>query len=212
MVEPMRYLRNEKGIALITALLLTLISLAIVMAVLYFITQGIELSAANKRYKSSLDAAHGGVQVLTKDVMPKVMSSFNTYSTSTLKLEFASINLDPLLSNACLKQKLESRTANWTACGGGSSTLDAKVAADFSFILRGTSMSEGYKVFTKIVDTSPGNSDASGAEGLLSGDSVTGSPSGLSPMHLPAKYRIEVQGEKENNPKERARLSVLYAY
>ena len=36
----MKIIRNEQGVALITALLLTLISLAIVMALLYYVNTG----------------------------------------------------------------------------------------------------------------------------------------------------------------------------
>ena len=64
----MRTLSNERGVALVTALLLTLISLAIVLSALYFVTQQTQLSGASKRYKNVLDATHGGVEVYTKEI------------------------------------------------------------------------------------------------------------------------------------------------
>ncbi|EKD59366.1 MAG: type IV pilus assembly protein PilX, partial [uncultured bacterium] len=35
---------------------------------------------------------------------------------------------------------------------------------------------------------------------------------GISPKHNPVIYTLEVRGERANNPKEKALLSVLYAY
>jgi len=48
----MNRLNNNKGVALVTALMLTLISLTIVMALMYMITQGTTVSASYKRYKN----------------------------------------------------------------------------------------------------------------------------------------------------------------
>jgi len=45
----MNRLNNNKGVALVTALMLTLISLTIVMALMYMITQGTTVSASNKK-------------------------------------------------------------------------------------------------------------------------------------------------------------------
>jgi len=69
-----------------------------------------------------------------------------------------------------------------------------------------------YAVYTQIVSTIPGNSDMTGVEMLDGGSGVTGGSSGVAPMHIPFMYSIEVQGEKETNPIENSRLSVLYAF
>jgi len=214
----MRYLKNENGVALVTALLLTLISLAMIMAVLYLVTQGIKVSAANKSYRSALDASYGGGgEFFPKDVLPQLVKNFNDYSspstatTETLKL-FPSWTNMQFSNSGCLSQKMNSPKLEWTSCGAGNKTLDPKSSPDATFTLRGEGLLPGFRVFTKIVDTIPGNSDPSGNTGLLSGAGVTGTSSGVSPKHLPATYRIEVQGERETNPQEKAALSVLYAY
>ena len=59
----MKSLQNERGIALITSLLLTLISLAIVLAVLYLITQGIQVSGSSKRYTNAREASFATVDM-----------------------------------------------------------------------------------------------------------------------------------------------------
>jgi Flp pilus assembly pilin Flp len=213
----MRYLKNENGVALVTALLLTLISLVMVMAVLYFVTQGIKVSAANKSYRSALDASYGGGgEFFPKDVLPQLVKNFNNYSSTstataeTLKL-FSSTNMQ-FSASGCLSQKMSISRVDWTACGAGNKTLDPKSSPDVTFRLKGGDLLPGFNVFAKIVDTIPGNSDPSTIDYLSSGAGVTGTSSGVSPKHLPATYRIEVQGERETNPQEKAQLSVLYAY
>ncbi len=58
----MRLIRNEKGIALVLVLVLSLIALAIVSALLFMITQGTQLSGFHKFYRTSEEAAMGGVE------------------------------------------------------------------------------------------------------------------------------------------------------
>ena len=199
----MKRARNERGIALVTALLLTLISLGIAMALLYFISQGTKVSAAHKRYKSSRDAAYGGVEVFTKSVIPSVLS--NTA-------------LDPLFAPAfanmsCLQRKLAYPPTLWGAvCGSATRTIDAKNAPDNTFVLKGPPFQPNFTIFAKVVDTIPGNSDASGVDYLESAAGVAYGSSGVKPQHMPALYRIEVTAERENNSKEKANLSVLYVY
>jgi len=205
----MKTLRNEQGVALVTALMMTLISLAVIMAVLYLVTQGTQLTASQKRYKTALESSHGGVEVFTKELIPKL---FDNYSTSKLINDFSQINLAIANSN-CLKQKLSLPTASWgSVCGTAAKTLDAKTSPDATFKLSGLINQPGFNVSTKIVDTTPGNSDQSGFELLDSGTGVTGSNAGVAPKHIPAIYRIEVEAEREQSCREKALLSVLYAY
>jgi Flp pilus assembly pilin Flp len=205
----MKKLKNEQGVALVTSLLLTLISLAIIMAILYMVTQGTKLSAAHKRYKNALEASYGGAEIFTKQILPQV---FTNTTTGTLAVQFSANDMR-LVSNKCFQAKLGKSTADWGAdCGAASKTFDPTATPDISIRLMGTNSQTAFQVFSKIVDTVPGNSDISGFELLDSGSGVTGASSGISPMHIPAMYRIEVQGQKENNAKEKAQLSVLYAY
>ena len=212
----MNILLNSKGIALVTSLLLTLISLAISMALLSFILTGMKMSASHKRYSNSLAAAYGGVEVTGKDVIPVIFSNI-TSSTLTSKLtnDFSRINLVQVSSNACLRQKLERRTSQWdlvNVCSSQATLPDARIAPDFRFTLQGQTAATNYNIATKIVDNVPGNSDPSGMAMLDPGMAVVGTTPGISPMHLPALITMEVEGSQGNNPKERADLSVLYAY
>ncbi len=195
-----------------TSLMLTMITLAIVLAALYFVTQQTQLSAASRQYRTALEASHGGVEVFVKDVIPKV---FGNYTSSQLRAAFADIGLNPA-SGSCLGKKLTMDTADWGTCRDVSRPFDPRSAPDVTFNLRGLGMQTGFNVYAKVVDTQKGNSDTSSyGESLLIGAAVTGgltAAGSVTPQHIPAIYRIEVQGERDTNPLEKAQLTVLYAY
>ena len=206
----MKLIENNKGIALITALMLTLISLIIILALLSYINQGTYTSAAQKQYRNSLEAANGGVDLIAKEILPDIQEGM---TGTTLATNFSAIGLNVYNGN-CLSQKLTlTDSSEWTDCIAGYDTSDPTEATDVSFLLQGTGGgSSGYKIYAKVVDSTPGNSDTSGIDYLAGGGGVTSTTSGLSPKHEPGLYRLEIQGEKQQNPKERALLSVLYAY
>ena len=205
----MKTLRNQQGIALVTALMLTLISLGMVMALMHLVLQQAKISGAHKLYKNSLEAAHGGAQLITKELIPMMFSPV-TDPKALLTTRFSSIGLDTS-SNACLGQKLSLPTSQWTACGSGSKSFDPKVDFDMTFKLQGVGKA-GFNVYAKIVDTQPGNSDVSGVDLLDSGSGVTGSSAGVNAMHIPAIYRIETEGESTASGKEKAGVTVFYSY
>ena len=205
----MRKLHEKRGIVLVTALALTLISLIISMALLSFITMGTRMSASQKRYRSALSAAYGGVEISAMEIIPKI---FNGYSSSSLVKAFSgSTTLMVYVSNECLQQKINFTSDKWTACGPDATIPSASQSPDFIFTLKGIDNNSAFNMKSKIFDTFPGNSDPSGVE-LDSGMSVAGTPSGISPKHIPALISIEVEGTQGLNPQEKAELSVLYSY
>ena len=203
----MRYLRNENGIALLTALMFTLIAMGIIMALLQMVLMGTKMSASQKVYRNSLEASYGGVELVAKEIIPGL---FGNYSSGRDKIETtfgSSIGL--VLNNATLEKKLSKDTSAWTTLTLAQKIPDAKVEPDITFKLSGTN--GNFMVYNKIVDTVTGNSDISGRD-LDPGIGVAGAGSGIAPKHSPHLITIEVQGERETNPKEKAMLSVLYAY
>jgi hypothetical protein len=58
-----RYL-NERGVALVVALVMSLAIMAMVTGVLYFVTQSTTMSGAGKRFATADDAADGAVNVI----------------------------------------------------------------------------------------------------------------------------------------------------
>lgn len=216
----MKLLSNQKGIALVTSLMLTLISLTIVMYLLYMITAGIKVSGANKKYKTALEASYGSTDIVLKEIFPILFNGVAAPAAALSASGFASsLNLTSS-SDACLNEKLTRPSSLWSpAC---SSNADVKTGTDITLTLNSSS-SDPFTVYTKIVETMcsdprpypVGNctgSDLSGTELLESGASVAGGVGGVSVQHFPATYRIEVQGERSTNALEKSKLSVLYAY
>ncbi len=101
-----KHLKDNKGIALVTSLMFTLISLTIVMALLYMVTLSTKVSGANKRYKTALEASYGGSELFTKDVLPYLLQN---YGSATLATTAASAFSDVALNipnQTCLQSKL----------------------------------------------------------------------------------------------------------
>ncbi|MFA7402911.1 MAG: hypothetical protein WC007_02870 [Pelobacteraceae bacterium] len=231
----MKTMCNNKGAALITALMLTLIALTMISALMLIVTRGTYLSGANKRYQTALAASYGGVDISTKELIPAIFAGYSSvgdFSTARQKMvtDFALIGLNVVASDACMNQKLNSPTSKWSSCSAvqaSSEITSIKSAPDLTFNLKGT-IDQGYKVYTKIVDTSPGNTDPSSAKMINAADKAfggiigyagvayirggDGGGGGVSVPHIPVRYRIEIQGERSSNATEKSNLSVLYAY
>jgi hypothetical protein len=211
----MKTINNEKGVALVTALMLTLVMLAICMTLLYMVMQSTKSSASQKRYSTAVAASYGGTEII-KDVMPRLLSYSSVGSALPAMTGFNNVGLAfPQASSDldCLKQKLKLAPADWTACSADNKTVNAKSKPDFTFSLNGLTVGQGYKVYSKIVSTVAGNSDMSGVDYLEAGLGVAQAGGGvIAPQHFPSLFTIEVTGEKAFQAKESAQLSVLYAY
>jgi hypothetical protein len=229
----MKRLNNERGIALVTALLLTLISLTFVMAVLYMLTQGIKTTTSSKHYASALEATYGGVEFFTKDALPQMITLASTAISASTTLNSTSItSLYPTLNmaidsakitNACLQAKLTSTSANWGACTANNITSNIsqlKNTADMTFTFPGSQGSDSYRVYAKIVDTPQvGNTDTSkyASGGLLIGGGVSRGGTSIgggntAATKIPFLYTIEIQGESANKPEETTKVTLLYAF
>ena len=205
----MRIALSEEGAALVTALMLTMLSLVIALALLYTVTAGTRISASQKRYHSALAAAQGGVELVTQEIVPALLQAL-PQTQSYLQGEFFQIGLN-LPAYGCLQQKLSTPTANWgSACSQAQTDADPSDAPDMTFTLGGAT-DQDYSVAIKIVDTVPGNTDTAGFELLDPGNSVIGREEVIRPQHVPSMFNISVQGVG-GSPREKARLSLLYAY
>lgn len=217
----MKYIRNEGGIALVTALMLTLVSLVLVMALMYFIEMGTRASGSAKRYQNVQQAAYGGVSLTVNELIPRLENAiFGNYSSGAqsgiqqLTNDYANLSLPNL---DCLKQKLSTSSNTWNAAC--SKSLDPKSSPDMTFLLKSTltgllKPADGYVVYTKIVDTPiVGNTDFANLSNLEKPENITESELNEGTgVTIPTTYRIEIRAEKQLNPQERSNLSVLYAY
>lgn len=204
----MKPLQSEKGIALVTSLMLTLISLTIVMALLYMITQGTKVSGQMKTYRTALDASYGGAEIFTKDMLPYVLRNYSSANmVNDVTSTFSGVNMQVLTTQACLQAKLTRPTKDWPA--GCDASSAPKRNPDISMTLQGLGDNK-YVVYSKIVDTKDGNSDVSGLQ--LEGSGVAEGSSVITPQHFPYIYRLEIQGERAANSNSQANIEVLYAY
>lgn len=222
----MKFLTNNKGIALITSLMFTLISLTIVMYLMSMITSGIKVSSANKRYRTALEASYGGADLVINEILPEMFKttisaglSNPTLSVRATLFGGSSLNFGSS-TDACMMDKLTKPSSQWDAAC--SKTSDPKQSPDFSVRLNSTG-DQPFTVYSKIVeticsDTRPyptgkcTGSDLSGIDYLDGGAGTTGGTPGVSVKPLPAAYIVEVSGERTNNPQEKSNLSLLYAY
>lgn len=205
----MKFLRNNNGIALVTSLMFTLITLGIVMALLLMITRGTTVSGMNKKYKTALEASYGGTEIFTKDMFPFILRNYSSASLITdVRNTFGGTGVTNVLATQnCLQSKLTKSTVDWPA--GCSNSPSPKQSPDISFSLTAVS-GNPFIVYSKIVDTVKGNSDIGGLQ--LEGAGVAETSSVLTPQSFPYIYRLEVQGERQNNPTAQANIEVLYAY
>lgn len=221
-------LANNKGVALVTSLMLTMITLGVIMSLFYIITQSIKVSAATKRYRNVTEATYGGSELMAFDIIGNAFKNMSAVGGMKNQLEstYANVDFSMLASNDCFKQKLNSPSSNWSNCTSPQKSMELSTirsTPDLTFLLRGTSSGQNYKVYAKIVDTTSGNTDtasssmlnASDSAGLLSASGTAYSKTGtggVTIQHIPFGYRIEVQGEKETNAIEKSNVTVLYAY
>lgn len=207
----MKYLRNENGIALLTALMFTLLCLGMIMTLLYYVTAGTKLSGAHKRYKNTLEASYGGTEFITKTIIPRLFNNYSGGKVSLLDDFGASDKLGLSFNSSGLETKLSTSTSGW---GSLSKTVDPKDTPDITFLLNGQSEGKKFKVYTKVVDTVAGIGllDTSGIDYLDGGLGVAGTSTSTQTPRTPNIYSIEVQGEAAVNPTEKAGVSVLYAY
>src|ERR1700674_2329958 len=199
----MKALRNEKGIVLVTTLMLTLIILVVITALLYMMTTGTKISGAQKRYLTALDASYGGAEIVAKDIIPLILRNYSSGSSlsnslgglvgtsgiySGVHLQFPSNNPN---AQMCLQEKLRKSTGFWPAVCLDS--LPPAKMADLTLQLQSTGSSP-FTVYSKIVSTRVGNSDMSGFN--LIGGGVAESNNIVYPQSQPYLYTIEVQGQR----------------
>lgn len=218
----MKPLNNNNGIALITALMFTLLILALILGVLSMVNQGTKTTSSMKVYRNTTEAAYGGAEIVMQDVLPRLFTNISTYRIAAdySKTSFNTMAFGDLM---CLRQKKSSENTgtNWSACGDKS--INSKLSPDMTFKLVGTN-GQSFTVYSKIVDTIqgvtyPDNSvDDSGkvlsflGGGVTSGRGGSGMGDGTSLLQRYV-YRIEVSSEKTNVAnKENSKISVLYEY
>ena len=226
----MRHLQNRDGFALITALMFTMLSLVITLSLLYMVTAGIKTSGTLKSYRSTTDAAYGGVDIMIKDIINSNLLNASTMDANTFSTQMtnyvASFSSASVAAN-CLQIKLTTASRSWpAACADKSLSANAS-SYDIKFSLNGKPGEPAFNVYAKIVDTmeyiyddytpdgtkvtirSAGNTDLSTTQ--LEGSGVVNGSTNNNPSQ-PYMYRIEVQAERPAPYTEKSKISVQYVY
>lgn len=229
----MKLIQNNSGFALITALMFTMLSLVITMTLLYMVSSGIRTSSALKKYKTTTEAAYGGVDIMIKDIIGSNIANAKFMNEATFRASMtnyvAGLN-SATVASKCLQLKLTTPTNTWPADCTNSIKAD-ETSNDLKFNLN-ASDGPAYNVYAKIVDTeeyvfedfvmdaatgivkkvvvrSAGNSDVSPK--ILEGAGVTENKKGTIPPQ-PYVYRIEIQAGRPSPSMEKSKISVQYVY
>ena len=199
---------NNRGIALLTALMMTVIMLSIILGVMYLIDRTIKGSAAHKTYRNAVEASYGGADLVAREIIPQL---FNNVTISDLITSLDYIK-PTFASSACLQQKLNFAPETWgTIAPECNSVVKPSINPDVSFELKGSN-GQAFTVHTKIVDTTPGVPYSTGGSQLVGGG-VAESSAGSTLKLDHYVYRIEVSAEESKaKSAEKSNVSVLYEY
>lgn len=209
--------KKNKGVALVTALIVISISAGIFAAIMYFAMTGTEISGIQRKYQSSKEASLGAIDVMTKDLLPRVIAGTDlsgaVSSMTILAGVLPAVQADSA-KDACFRTKLTTVTANWGSLPGCDSNPDATVNSDIVFNLKSNTAgtSKPFVVSMKIIDTVPGNSDKSGTTLELGAGTVDNAAGMISVQHFPYLYTIMTDARPQSSTTERANIEVLYAF
>jgi len=210
-----KHVKKNKGVALISALIVVSIAAGIFTAVMYFALTGSEISGIQRKYQSSKEASLGAIDIMTKDILPRVITG-TTLSGVVSGLAILPDIVPSVTANSakdiCFQAKLTSLTGSWPG-GTCDSNPDPTVNSDIVFNLKGIAGStRPFVVSMKIIDTVPGNSDKSGTVLEMATGTVDNASGMISVQHFPYLYTLMTDARPQNSTTERANIEVLYAY
>lgn len=187
-------LRNEKGVALVTVMMLSLVSLIIIATLLYMVTSWTQISGKTKHYSTALEAAKGGLNVVKNFIDTQ-------FTQTTIPLTFTNIST--------LRKKLTKGTNNWDTFVDKTIYIDPVDPSTYDFFFD----LEKFRVYGKVIDTVEGNSDISGITSELgTGSGVTESSTQAQIQHFSYFYTIGILSQRPTNSDERVNMEMLYQY
>ena len=95
---------RKKGVALVSALIVVSVAAGIFAAVMYFALTGTEISGLQRKYHSSKEASLGAIDVLTKDLLPRVLGG-TTLSAAVASLFKPAAVLPAITADAAIGPK-----------------------------------------------------------------------------------------------------------
>jgi hypothetical protein len=189
---------NEKGIALVSALILAAVGMLMTASLLVMVGTGTWFSGSKNRYQKALSAAHGSMNFFAREV---VQQGLRGNGVNTLG-NYGGL-LTPAITDARFATKLTT-SGNITDAVYPNDPIDATTTFTFPD-------APNMAVNSVILSASRGNSSMSANR--LGGGGVVFNQSGtVTPQHIPYIYQTDSQTQDPVFTIESARLSSIYAY
>lgn len=206
---------------------MSIIALSLTATLLNFILMGTNKSGAKKSYETVMEAADAAV-----DISSQLVSNRGVLTIGTLNINNAVCDCnsdtdatdnvpDTCFCNKICDSKLTTAGAtNWPQCTADPVTgtnyytsldIDPSIANTYDMTFQLGTGNNQYNTYLKVVDTIQGNSSSSSSNLRGSGTVASNSGMTIAPSN-PYIYRIEILAQRTNNPLERARITMLYAY
>lgn len=190
----MKILRNEKGFALLFVLILATIALLMTISMLLMVGKGSYVSGQQKRYRTAVEAARGGMESMLELIANKGVPLYG------------GVLIDNTSASGQLPTKLAFPTTTWGAGVDNTITINPAVSTTYDMRID----LGAYRVYSKVVDTVDGNSGPD--EGLVKSGVVSAGSGEVVVVSIPYLYTIEVLSQSQTNATERSKFSVLYQY
>ncbi len=188
-------LRNEKGIALVTTLMLLVLGFAVVVTLLRLITAETKLSRLEQSYTTALEAAKSGTDLF----LFLIQNGHDSTPAIGGKTPFGTTNA------ACLSMKMNDKTANWNkpGCENPTDPLHPQIDPDPTVSPDLTLNMLNYNVKLKVVDTTQTDPPASCPSSPPT--PIPCCPNGCS------YYTVNVRAQAPSTG-ERAEITFVYQY
>lgn len=186
-------IRNQKGIALVTTLLLLVLGFAVVAILLRLTTQATKLAGLEQGYTTALDAAKAGAD----DFIYMVQNYVPAHTCGNPPIGFGTASDN----GQCLQVKLYNATASWA----GNSNWDASTCGDQAQATSSdptlittypdiTLSLQNYKVSIKLIDT------------------YLSAPTDSNPCYSGCYYYTVLAWAQARGSKEHAEIQFVYRY
>ena len=187
-------LGSERGMALITALVLGLVGMLMISSLLYLAGTGIWTSGSKNRYQTALETAHGGLTFFAREIIERGVGGTALHSMGN----YGGV-LTPVATDASFTTKLKT-TGNYPAA-----PADATLTFTFA------APNPNINVNTTILSSSRGNSGTAHRHTLLTGGVATNNTGTVQSQHIPYLYQTEIRAQSVN-AQENAGVSAIYVY
>lgn len=200
-------LRNERGMALVMALVLGVVGMLMLASVLYMVKTGTDTGSSQRYSEQASTSAHGVMTLVTREIIQNALAGAPlsgmgaTYNQANMTLALGAGS-----TNATFTSKLT--TSGWIGNGIGYPGTDPDAIITLTF----PGVSPDIVVNATLRATSRGNSGTS--TNVLVGGGVVSSGGGsvITPEHVPYMYHVDIQAQSATSSGENARLSGIYAY